>query len=62
MDIKERLIDKSYIGDGVYIQTDGFAITLTTENGIIATNTIYLEPEHFRKIMEYCRKKGIIRL
>jgi len=62
MDIKERLIDKSYIGDGVYIQTDGFAITLTTENGIIATNTIYLEPEHCRKIMEYCRKKGIIRL
>lgn len=36
---------KLYIGDGVYVDTDGYHIVLTTENGIEVTNTIYLEPE-----------------
>lgn len=36
---------KRYLGDGVYVEFDGFGITLTTSNGIVDTNTIYLEPE-----------------
>jgi len=39
---------KSYLGDGVYAESDphgGAGIALTTENGIQTTNTIYLEPE-----------------
>jgi len=36
---------KRYIGDGVYVAFDGFAIWLTTENGIAETNKICLEPE-----------------
>jgi hypothetical protein len=35
---------KEYLGDAVYASFDGWHITLTTENGIRATNTIYLEP------------------
>lgn len=35
---------KRYIGDGVYADFDGCNIILTVENGIRATNTIYLEP------------------
>ena len=34
-----------YLGDGVYAVHDGFALTLTTENGIRVTNEIVLEPE-----------------
>ena len=36
--------DKRYLGDAVYARFDGFGIELTTEDGIRATNTIYMEP------------------
>lgn len=36
---------KVYLGDSVYAEFDGHFVTLTTENGIEATNTIYLEPQ-----------------
>jgi hypothetical protein len=36
---------KAYLGDGVYVEFDGYALVLTTEDGIRATNTIVLEPE-----------------
>lgn len=37
---------KTYLGDSVYANYDGYAITLTTENGLPTdpSNTIYLEP------------------
>jgi hypothetical protein len=37
----------TYIGDGVYVARDEGGIVLTTENGLRATNTIYLEWEVF---------------
>jgi hypothetical protein len=37
-------MNKEYIGDGVYIEFDGYQLVLTAEDGIRATNTIYLEP------------------
>lgn len=36
---------KQYIGDSVYVSTDDYGVTLTTENGMGASNTIYLESE-----------------
>lgn len=36
---------KQYLGDGVYATFDGWAVVLTTENGIETTNTIVLEAE-----------------
>lgn len=36
---------KAYIGDGVYADLDGFAVVLTTEDGISVQNRIVLEPE-----------------
>jgi hypothetical protein len=35
---------KTYLGDGVYADYDGHHIILTTEDGVVATNLIYLEP------------------
>ena len=37
---------KTYLGVGVYVEVDPERglLVLTTENGIEATNTIYLEP------------------
>ena len=44
---------KLYIGDGVYVAFDGYGLTLTTENGISVTNTIYLEPNVYGELTRY---------
>lgn len=46
---------KQYIGDGVYANYDGWAITLTTEDGTTVTNRIVLEPEVLYSLIEYAR-------
>ena len=35
---------KQYVGDGVYVDFDGFGFNVYTSNGIDTTNEIYLEP------------------
>ena len=35
---------KVYLGDGAYVDFDGYALVLTTEDGISVTNTVVLEP------------------
>lgn len=45
--------DKVYIGDGVYVDFDGYGFILTTENGIEVTNTVVLEPEIFDSLVAY---------
>lgn len=44
---------KRYIGDGVYVDFDGFALVLTTENGIDTTNRIVLEPKVYAALITY---------
>lgn len=46
---------KSYLGDGVYADFDGFAIKLTTENGISVTNEIILETQVMRALSVYIK-------
>ena len=47
---------KEYLGDGVYVTFDGFALTLTTENGLRATNTIVLEPEVYGALARFVER------
>ena len=44
---------KVYIGDAVYANFDGFAIILTTEDGIRETNRIVIEPREWAKLRTY---------
>lgn len=41
---------REYLGDSVYAESDGYGIILTTNNGMGASNTIYLEPEVMSKL------------
>lgn len=50
---------KIYLGDSVYAQFDGWYVTLTTDNGFGATNTIHLEPAVLRALGLYVRELGI---
>lgn len=49
-------IEKTYLGDGVYIDAtpDGL-VALSTENGISVTNVIYLEPEVIAALLRVLR-------
>ena len=54
--------NKSYLGDGVYVDIDEFvkSIILTTENGISTTNTIYLEDQVVEALVRYLKNKGFV--
>jgi hypothetical protein len=46
-------MNKTYLGDGVYVTVDEGTLVLTAENGIRALETIYLEPEVFRELVKF---------
>ena len=48
--------EKDYIGDGLYAQFANEMLMLTTEDGISATNTIFLEPEVFVALCHYIQR------
>jgi hypothetical protein len=49
-------MNKQYLGDGVYVNHDGYQIKLTAENGIAATDTIYLEPSVLQNLFNYAER------
>ena len=49
-------MEKEYLGDGVYAKFNGFYIELTTSDGILDTNTIYLEDTVFLALQAYFQK------
>lgn len=56
--IKPHSEFKQYLGDGAYVDFDGFAIILTTEDGVDTTNVVVLEPgelKHFEEWLDRLR-------
>jgi len=47
--------NKRFLGDGVYAAFDGWHIVLTAENGILPTDTIYLDSAVYRALTEYSK-------
>lgn len=50
--------EKTYLGDSVYCSFEGEFFTLTTENGMGATNTIHIEPEVLKNLLNYTTQIG----
>lgn len=50
------MTSKQYIGDGVYVEYDGFNLILTTEDGISSTSMIYLAPAVYDALTTYVSK------
>ena len=48
---------KVYLGDSVYVDREGDAIVLTTENGYGPNNVIFLEPEVYAALLAYMEQK-----
>jgi hypothetical protein len=56
MEVNYMESHKEYLGDGVYARIDGKYIVLTTENGVQATNIIYLESSTLKALDEYIKR------
>lgn len=50
--------NKTYLGDGVYADHNGYAITLITEDGYRATNTVVLEPEVYDALVQWAKRQA----
>ena len=48
--------NKEYLGDGVYAETDGYNMQITTEDGLSVQNVIFLEPVVFEALIAYAKK------
>jgi hypothetical protein len=44
---------RKYLGDGAYVDSDGWHVILTTANGLNETNRIYLDPRCVENLIEY---------
>lgn len=47
-----------YLGDGVYIAHDGFGFWLTAEDGMRATDAIYIEPPVLKSLTDFLEWLG----
>lgn len=44
---------RQYLGDGLFADFDGHQIVLTAEDGVRATNTVYLEPSVYEALKRW---------
>lgn len=52
---------RTYLGDGLYAEFDGFQIRLFAHNGVTHTNEVYLEPavlQSFLKFIEQVKEQA----
>lgn len=51
-------MEKTYLGDSVYAEFDGFGVVLTTENGLPTdpSNKIFLEPDVLTAFVNYIKR------
>jgi hypothetical protein len=54
--------NKEYLGDSVYVENIGYAIRLTTENGLPTdpSNEIFVEPEVVAALIHFAAVHGFI--
>jgi len=48
----------AYLGDGLYVEFDGFQFRLYASNGIEVTNEVYLEPLVLKAFVEFAKQQG----
>jgi len=53
---------KTYLGDSVYAEFDGYHIVLTTDNGLGPSNTIALEDMVFVALAKFVEKSWNVKV
>ena len=47
--------DKEYLGDGLYVENDGYGLRLSTDREY-GTHYVYLEPNVYKNFVEYVKR------
>ncbi len=50
---------KIHLGDGAYAAFDGYGFVITAENGINATDTVYVEPPALKELVRFAKMHGV---
>lgn len=50
---------REYLGDGLYVEFDGYQLKLAASNGQCDQDTVYLESSVLRALIEYARRVGM---
>lgn len=58
----EKLTVKTYLGDGAYVEHGCFRgeVILTTDNGIIETNRVVLDPSGVAVLLRWLKAEGLL--
>jgi hypothetical protein len=48
---------REYLGDGAFVGFDGFNIVVTAEDGIRATDVVYLEPRGYANLVSWWARR-----
>ena len=54
-------VGREYLGDGLYVEYNGWDIALIASDGIRDTNIVYLEPSVFDSLLEYAKRVGLLK-
>ena len=54
-------MNKTYLGDGAYVELVDYSVKLTTSDGVRDTNEIFMEPEVIRVFLEYLKFIGMVK-
>ena len=47
---------KRYLGDGLYVDFDGYQLVLTAEDGVSILNKVFLEPQVWAALKRYVKE------
>lgn len=59
---KAKLMPRSYLGDGLYVDYDGYQIELVTNNGVKDQDRVFLEPSVLDCFLAYLFANGLLRI
>lgn len=57
---EEKPDNSIYLGDGVYAYADGMRIELTTCDGLMVTNRIYLDHDTLKTLLQWLKRLELI--
>ncbi len=54
--LKPPASELAYLGDGLYVDFDGYQIELYASNGVSKTNQVYLDPSTLQAFLDYVNR------
>jgi hypothetical protein len=47
------MVTETYLGDGLYVEFDGYQLKLKANDNLYPTDTVYLEPQVYENLLKF---------